>query len=599
MTRQPVSLLVTLLLLGLLGVVLITPIVAVVWPAFVVKGDFSLLWFRDVFGIFQEDVQWLIDDIEFAWEAETFSERLSELGGISTTNGLINSVLMAFYVTVLCLAISIPLAMLAQNYNFAGKRWWLGLILVPMILPPFVGAIGMRGLLSRNGGINLLLMHLGWIDPAEPIDWLAYPFWACVVLEALYLYPITFLNVQAALANIDPALDEAAQNLGARGWRRFWRITLPLIRPGVFAGATIVFIWSFTELGTPLMVGFRDVAAVKVFDQLKTTNPQGDAYALVVVLLAASILLYLVGKLFLGRAGSGMMAKATVAAEPKRTEWGGTVLVTLPFALVFFVAVLPHISVILGSITSTGIIELDPEHLTLTYHAELIGDMATGDGYAGKSVLNSFKYATIATAVDVFLGFAIAYLVVRRPSWLTTTLDSLAMLPLAVPGLVMAFGYFVMTLGDSPLAFLNPQQHDPTPLLVTAYAVRRLPFMVRSCAAGLEQQSVALEEAAINLGASPTRTMWQIVVPLLAANFIAGGLLVFSRSMLEVSDSLILSFTSESSPMTKAIYDLADKPDTGLQMASALGVWGMVILIVTILGASLALGKRLGALFRV
>jgi iron(III) transport system permease protein len=110
---------------------------------------------------------------------------------------------------------------------------------------------------------------------------------------------------------------------------------------------------------------------------------------------------------------------------------------------------------------------------------------------------------------------------------------------------------------------------------------------------------VALEESAINLGAGPLRTMWKIVVPLLMANFIAGGLLVFSRSMLEVSDSLILAFDREHYPMTKAIYSLADHPEAGLQMASALGVWGMVILIVTILGASLALGKRLGALFRV
>lgn len=215
------------------------------------------------------------------------------------------------------------------------------------------------------------------------------------------------------------------------------------------------------------------------------------------------------------------------------------------------------------------------------------------------SVVNSFKYSIIATVVDLVLGFGIAYLAVRRRSWLTTILDSLAMLPLAVPGLVMAFGYFVMTQGDSPFAFLNPLKADPTALLVIAYSARRLPFLVRSCAAGLEQTSVALEEAAVNLGAGPVRTLWQVTVPLLAANFIAGGLLVFSRSMLEVSDSLILAFDKASYPMTKAIYDLADNPNAGLQMASALGVWGMVILTVTIVGASLALGKRLGALFRV
>jgi len=590
-------------LLLILAAALLWPIVAVVRPGFEDSGRFSLVWFHDIYLDFRQDLADLGHDIGEALRQDSLGAIFGRLSEVHCRNGLINSVLLAGFTTLLCLVISIPLAVLAENYDFAGRRWWLAAIQVPMILPPFVGAIGIRGLLSRNGGLNLWLGQLGWLDPSQPIDWLRYPFWSCVVLEALYLYPITFLNVQAALANIDPALDEAARNLGAGAWRRFRRITLPLLRPGIFAGATIVFIWAFTELGTPLMVGFRDVTAVQIFDDLQTTNPSREAYALVVVLLAASTLLYLLGKLVLGRPAAGMMAKATVAAQPVRLGRAGTLLITLPFALMFLVAVLPHVAVVLGSITATGIIELAPDKLTLRFHAQLLHDLMAwgepGRGLAAISVLNSFKYSVIATVVDLVLGFAIAYLVVRRRSWLTGMLDSLAMLPLAVPGLVMAFGYFVMTQGDSPLAFLNPLKSDPTALLVLAYAVRRLPFQVRSCAAGLEQTSVALEEAAINLGAGPLRTMRSVTVPLLAANFIAGGLLVFSRSMLEVSDSLILAFDRNTYPMTKAIYDLADNPNAGLQMASALGVWGMIILTLTILGASLALGKRLGALFRV
>ncbi len=562
----------TLSLVLLLGVVLLAPIATVVREGFVDEGQFSLVWFQDVldFPLYRD--------------------------------GLVNSLLLATYTTLLCLVISIPLAMLAESYNFAGKRWWLALVQVPLILPPFVGAIGMKLLLSRNGGINAMLAYFGLIDPAEPIDWLAYPFWSCVVLEALYLYPITLLNVQAALANIDPALDEAAANLGSGPWRRFWRITLPLMRPGVFAGSTLVFIWAFTELGTPLMVGFHDVTAVQVFRELETTNPAGDAYALVVILLAVSALLYFVGKTLLGRSPGAMMAKATVAAAPKRLRGWKAALVTLPFAVVFLVAALPHVGVILTSLSATGMLEVSPGRLTLEHHAALLdfkSGTASVGGMAALSIVNSFKYSILATIVDVVLGFAIAYLVVRRPSWLTVVLDNLAMLPLAVPGLVLAFGFFAITQGDSPVAWLNPLRHDPTPLLVIAYAVRRVPFLVRSCAAGLEQVSEALEEAAINLGASRLRTMWSVVVPLLTANFIAGGLLVFSRSMLEVSDSLILAFDKETYPMTKAIWNLAQIPLAGPETASALGVWGMVILLVTIVGASLMLGKRLGALFRV
>jgi iron(III) transport system permease protein len=239
-------------------------------------------------------------------------------------------------------------------------------------------------------------------------------------------------------------------------------------------------------------------------------------------------------------------------------------------------------------------LEISPEHMTLGHHISAIQHPI-----AGRSVVNSFKYATVATAIDVVLAFAIAYLLVRVRTRGAALLDGLAMLPLAVPGLVLAFGYFSLTQGDSPVAFLNPLTHDPAPLLIIAYSVRRLPFLVRSVAAGLEQTSEVLEEAAINLGASTPRVLWKVTVPLVTANLIAGGLLVFSRSMLEVSDSLILAFDQKDYPMTKAIWSMASDPTAGLERASALGVWGMLLLTVTIGGASLALGKRLGALFRV
>ncbi|MBL8878859.1 MAG: iron ABC transporter permease [Phycisphaerales bacterium] len=563
-----------LLLLAFLGVTLIAPIAAVVRGGFQEDGRFTLGWFSDI-----------LDDPEYR-------------------DGLWNSVKLATAVTIGCVLIAIPLAMIAENYNFAGKRWWLALIQAPLILPPFVGAIGLKGLLSRTGGINSLLASVGLIDPAAPIDWLADKFWACVALETLGLYPIMFLNVQAALANIDPALDEAARNLGAGAWRRFWRVTLPLMRPGIFAGCTINFIWAFTELGTPLVVGYRKLTVVQVFDSLETHNPQGDAYALVIVLMAASILCYLVGKLVLGRPMPGMMAKATVSMPPLRVRGVRALAAGAPFAVVFFLAILPHIGVILGSITATGALTLSPSELTLRHHAELLRDVvspgAGGRSAVALSVINSFKYSLLSTAVDIVLGFAIAYLIVRRRGPLTTLLDTIAMLPLAVPGLVMAFGYFALTQGDSPLAFLNPLKGaDPTPLLVVAYSVRRLPFMVRSLAAGLEQTSVALEEAAANLGARPLRIMLSVVVPLVAANFIAGGLLVFNRAMLEVSDGLVLAFDANTYPMTKAIYTITANPESGLEVASALGTWGMLLLIITTAGASLALGKRLGALFRV
>ncbi len=516
--------------------------------------------------------------------------------------GLFNSVKVATATTALCLAMSVPLALINTRFEFVGKRAFSGLVLVPMILPPFVGAIGMLKLLAREGGaLNLLLRRVGVLGPSDYIDWLGgSPFWGVVILEALHLYPIMYLNVQAALANIDPAMEEAAGNLGASGLRLFRRVTLPLMMPGVFAGSTIVFIWSFTELGTPLMMKYRQITAVQVFDGLNKLYETPETYSLVVVLLAFSALIYVTGKLVLGRGGGAMVAKATVAAQPRRLEALRGLAALLPFLLVTFLAILPHLSVVLLSVSATDGWNQTvlPVTYTWDHHTEAIAK-AIDPRSAEPCILNSLKYASASTGIDLAIGLAIAYLVVRTKAVGRRALDTLSMLPLAVPGLVIAFGYFVLAQPGHLLESFNPDI-DPTMLLIIAYAVRRLPYVVRCSAAGLQQTSVTLEEAARNLGASRLQSIWRVTVPLIAANLIAGGLMSFSFAMLEVSDSLILAVYPQDYPITKTIYMMVtDRPGEGPFIAGALGVWGMLLLTGTIVGASLLLGKRLGAVFRV
>jgi iron(III) transport system permease protein len=225
-------------------------------------------------------------------------------------------------------------------------------------------------------------------------------------------------------------------------------------------------------------------------------------------------------------------------------------------------------------------------------------DAALSHNLTVPSILNSVRYAGVAVLLAMLLGILIAHLTVRSRipgAWL---LDALAMLPLAVPGLVMAFGYLAMSQPGRLFHFLDPVR-NPTALLVIAYAVRRLPYVVRATVAGLQQTSVSYEEAAANLGATPLVTFRRITLPLIAANLIAGGLLAFSFAMLEVSDSLVLAQRSLYFPITKAIYELSMLLGEGQPLAAALGVWTMVFLGTSIFVASILLGKRLGALFRV
>ena len=249
----------------------------------------------------------------------TFSYLAALLRDPTYLTGLRNSFLLACATTTLAILIALPLAVVSDRFLFPGKNLLGSLVLVPMILPPFVGAIGIKQIFGQYGAFNALLHHLGVLSGDATIDWFAaHQFWGIAIVEALSLYPIIYLNAVAALANIDPAMEEAAQNLGCTGFRRFWKITLPLIRPGMFAGGTIVFIWSFTELGTPLIFDYDRVTSVQIYYGLKDIGANPFPFALVAVMLFCSVALYALSKTLFGRSSHAMMAKATHAGGARK-----------------------------------------------------------------------------------------------------------------------------------------------------------------------------------------------------------------------------------------------------------------------------------------
>ncbi len=582
------------ILLIILGALMLAPVVLMVGASFLDGNTPTLFWLRQVLS------------------NQVFMGRLG------------NSLMLALIVTLLANIIAIPLATLSLRYSFKGKAILSGLILAPLVLPPFVGAIGMQQLLGKFGSLTMLLQYAGIFGSGEGINWLRDGgFWACAILITLGLYPIVFLNVQAALANIDPAMLEAAENLGGTPLTNFRRITLPLAMPGIFAGSALCFIWAFTDLGIPLLLDYRPVVSRALFDDLAvvSTGRGSEAFAKVLVVLVISVLVYVLGKLTLGRHNYAMTSKAAVAQTETQLSWGRSLLVALPFLIVIFLAMLPHIGVILYSFTAVAVepgIGWGEPHV-FGWHRTIFPSRFTLNGYISVfrtpeiyvAIINSLKYAAISTFFDVIIGVCVAWLLVRTKVVGRHLLDALAMLPLAVPGLVMAFGYLAMipmfmwllNTAGKPFGFsvdFKWFMTHPMLILVIAYSMRRLPYMVRSAAGGLQQTSVTLEEAGYNLGASSWQVMRRITLPLLMANLIAGTLLTFSFAMLEVSDSIILTQFDADYPLAKKLYVLGTDtagPDN-IRNACALGVIAMLLLGGTIISAVLLMGKRLGALFR-
>ncbi|MBT8036616.1 MAG: iron ABC transporter permease [Verrucomicrobiae bacterium] len=509
--------------------------------------------------------------------------------------GLWNSLMMGVCSTAASLLIAFPLALASRRWLFPGKKILILLILAPLMLPPFVGAVGVQQILGVSGSLNSLMINVGMMNASEPVDWLGESrFGGVILMNALHLYPILYINIAATLAHLDPAMEEAAQNLGCSPWRRFQKITLPLCMPGVFAGSAIVFIWSFTELGVPLVFDYTRVASVQVYDGIKDLNQNPMPYALVAMMLVISATVFAVSKVVLGRTGLGTAPRPqTHSGEVALSGWRGW-LVSAGFISVFLIASVPHLGVVLLSVTGDWYGSILPESMTMAHYNE-----ALGHPLVVPSIKNSLIYASGSTLIDLILGAAIAWVVVRSRIRGRVFLDAVMMLPLAVPGLVLAFGYMAITQKGEPLHGLVGDTYNPLYLLIAAYAVRRLPYVVRAAVAGLQQSNLTLEEAARSLGATPLRALRRVAVPLIGGHLVAGGILAFAFAVLEVSDSLILAQQAEHYPITKAIYTLLSTLGNGHELASALGVWAMVFLGISITGAVVIVGKKGAGIFRI
>ncbi|MCU0897654.1 MAG: ABC transporter permease subunit, partial [Burkholderiales bacterium] len=158
--------------------------------------------------------------------------------------------------------VGIAVAFLLVRYDFPYRKTFSYLTMLPMILPPLVGVLGFVFILGRAGTLNVILMD--WFGIVHPINFV-YGVHGVLLVETLHLFPMMTLSILDALARVDPSLVEAAQGVGAKGWRRFWDITLPLTTPGYISGALLVFIWTFADFITPLVLGVQDLLAPQAY----------------------------------------------------------------------------------------------------------------------------------------------------------------------------------------------------------------------------------------------------------------------------------------------------------------------------------------------
>ncbi|MGC9065754.1 MAG: ABC transporter permease [Candidatus Ratteibacteria bacterium] len=484
---------------------------------------------------------------------------------ISVRQSFFNSILLAISVTIATSIIGFPLAYVMSFLKIPAKNFWRKAFLLPLVAPPFVSAIAMRQILSRFGPVNLVLMKMG--ITTTPIDFLGTGLAGIFILQVLHLYPIIYLNILSSLENIETSCIEAAENLGASLMQNFRKIIFPLALPGYFAGAFLVFIWSLTDLGTPIVFDYPNLIPVLIFQSLTDiySNPAG--YVLIIFICILAMILFFFTKYLLTKMSFVGIARYKTTMEPLRISTPVSTAISVSLGFLLFASLLPHISVILNSIGQRWFFTILPDRWTFQYYKDVFLHPI-----ARVSLINSTIYCIITGILIMVISVATGMILSRTQIKGKNILESFVILPMAVPGIVFAFSY-VVAFSET---FIDVRNFSVF-LLIVAYVLRRLPFAARAVVANFQQIDISCEEAAFNLGASRWKTFVSITMPMLRSGIIAGFIFSFAFSMMEVSSSLILVNKQQYFPIAKGIYQLAGRITDGPYIASALGVLGMIV----------------------
>ncbi|MBS0390984.1 MAG: iron ABC transporter permease [Proteobacteria bacterium] len=485
-------------------------------------------------------------------------------GQIVFRESFFNSLQVALASTFFASVIAVPLAYLTVRFEFRGALLIQTLGVLPLIMPPFVGAVALQLIFGRSGSVNLLLGD--WFDISIPImDGLV----GVTFVESIHYFPFILLNLVAAMRNIDGAMEESALNLGARGWRLFRRVIFPLAMPGYLAGAALVFVKVFDDLGTPLVMGVTNMLAPQAYLRITSVgvdDPLG--YVISVIMIGFSILaLWLAARVMKGR-DYATLQKGGGALQKRRLGVWESLLAYGWILLVLAVVLAPHAGILLMSLAKVWSFSVLPDAYTLAHYATVFED-------AGHMMGNTLLYCLLAAGLDVVIGTAIAYLILRTQLPARQWLDWLASAALAIPGLVLAIGYLRLFKGVT-LPGSDRLLVQTWVLIMLAYAVRRLPYALRSCMAALQQVHVSLEEAAQSLGASRQSTLRRVVVPLMAGGILAGFVTSFITAAVELSATLVLVSSESQAPMSLGIY-LYMQSIAGRGPGAALGVLAVLV----------------------
>jgi len=445
-----------------------------------------------------------------------------------------NSLFVSVGGTLGCLLLGIPLAFFTTRYRIFGKSFLSTLAVLSLLSPPFIGAYSWIMLLGRNGFLRQLLAGWGIQFPT------IYGPLGIILVYSLHYYSFVFLLTCGALTTVDRSLEEAAENLGATGLRKFFRVTLPLVLPSVTAGALISFMMSLSNFDTPMIIGgnYRvlPTLAYNLFTSEVGERPGLASTVSIFLILCSSLVIFLQRYAAGRRKYSSSLVNRPLVKSLKGWPAFGAHLVCY---LIVFLSTIPLAIVAFYSFRKTSGPVFHPG-FSLDSYLKIFHEVP-------KTITNSLLFSTVSVVLIVAVGTLLGFILARRRTVPAKALDPLLMIPYMIPGTVLGIG-FIIAFNRKPLYLMGTGI-----IIILAYFIRRLPYSVRSGASILKQIDPCLEEAGINLGAPPARTFRKVTVPLMLPGILSGAIMSWVTAINEISASILL-YVGKTMTMPIRIY---------------------------------------------
>ena len=494
-----------------------------------------------------------------------------------------NSLLLGLGTVAATSVVGFAVAFLLVRYDFVGRNLFGYLTLIPIISPPLVGVLGFTFIMGRAGTVNVLLED--WFGLARPLNFV-YGLHGVLLVETLHLFPMITLNVVDALAKIDPALEEAAESVGARGFTKLMRITLPLTTPGYVAGALLVFIWTFSDFATPLVLGVHDLLASQAYLNIvqfvdRRLFRMGIVISALMVVLAVVFLV--AARRYVAIKDYSSLSYSKVARR-RLSPLGQAGAVSFLSLLMLF-SFIPYLGVILASVGKGWSLTPFPVRYTFAYFERVIVETP-------KYIVNSLLYSGLAVVLCIVIGVPIAWILARTRLPGRDTLDGLNTLILAIPGTAIGIAYIRAFHFDLP--FLDRGLTSLWIVLPLVLAIRRLPYTVRGSYASLLLVHRSMEEAAASVGARGLRSFVDVTLPLIWRGVLVGALFSFMTSLQEASAVLFLSLGGWET-ITVGIFSFYIAGSAN--EAAALGVILIVVAAISLAVINRVAGARMGGMF--